>query len=77
MFLQCDCKQRNSNRQSHIARTDAALFLRYLLMTGFIAFFVILGSQTARAADRPDSFADLAERLSPAVVNISTTMVVQ
>ena len=36
-----------------------------------------MGSQTARAADRPDSFADLAERLSPAVVNISTTMVVR
>ncbi len=31
----------------------------------------------ARAADRPDSFADLAERLSPAVVNISTSMVIK
>ena len=34
-----------------------------------------MGSQTARAADQPDSFADLAERLSPAVVNISTMVV--
>ena len=56
---------------------DAALLLRYAIMTGFVAFFVLLGSQSGRAADRPDSFADLAERLSPAVVNISTTMVVR
>ena len=56
---------------------DAALLLRYAIMTGFVALFVVLGSQAGRAADRPDSFADLAERLSPAVVNISTTMVVR
>ncbi len=68
----------NRNSPSVAQRgADTALLLRYLLMTGFIAFFVLLGSQTARAADRPDSFADLAERLSPAVVNISTTMVVR
>ena len=57
--------------------TDTALLFRYALMTGFVMLFVLLGSQAARAADRPDSFADLAERLSPAVVNISTTMVVR
>lgn len=56
---------------------DAPLLLRYAIMTGFVALFVLLGSQAGRAADRPDSFADLAERLSPAVVNISTTMVVR
>ena len=56
---------------------DATLLLRYAIMTGFVALFVVLGSQAGRAADRPDSFADLAERLSPAVVNISTTMVVR
>jgi len=55
---------------------DSAMVLRYALMSFFVALFVILGSQSVRAAERPDSFADLAERLSPAVVNISTTMVV-
>ena len=34
-------------------------------------------SQLANAADRPDSFADLAERLSPSVVNISTATIVE
>lgn len=54
-----------------------ALLLRYAIMTVFVGLFVVLGSQTSSAADRPDSFADLAERLSPAVVNISTTTVVR
>ncbi len=57
-------------------QTGAAMVLRYALITGFMALLVVLSSQIVRAADRPDSFADLAERLSPAVVNISTTMVV-
>ncbi len=54
----------------------AAMVLLQAIMSGFMILFIILGSQSVRAADRPDSFADLAERLSPAVVNISTTMVV-
>lgn len=54
---------------------DAVPRIRYALLAGFIALFVFMGGQTVRA-DRPDSFADLAETLSPAVVNISTTMVV-
>ena len=69
---------RNLTGQSAARRgADATLLLRYAIMTGFVALFVVLGSQAGRAADRPDSFADLAERLSPAVVNISTTMVVR
>ena len=55
---------------------DRALLFRYALMTAFVALFVVLGGQSAASAERPDSFADLAEKLSPAVVNISTTMVV-
>lgn len=55
---------------------DTALLMRYAVMTGFFALLVILGGQRVAAAERPNSFADLAERLSPAVVNISTTMVV-
>ena len=42
--------------------------------TGFLAMlFIFALSLPVSAADRPESFADLAERLSPAVVNISTT----
>ena len=55
---------------------DVAMMLRYALMSGFVMLLAILGSQSVHAADRPDSFADLAEQLSPAVVNISTTTVV-
>ncbi len=36
-----------------------------------------LASASALALETPDSFADLAERLLPSVVNISTTQVVQ
>jgi serine protease Do len=45
---------------------------RLVMATAFFCLF--LASQLA-AADRPESFADLAERLSVAVVNISTTTV--
>ena len=55
---------------------DRVLLFRYALMTAFVALLVVLGGQSAASAERPDSFADLAEKLSPAVVNISTTMVV-
>ena len=55
---------------------DRVFLFRYALMTAFVALFVVLGGQSAASAERPDSFADLAEKLSPAVVNISTTMVV-
>ena len=41
-----------------------------------MAFVTIFVSSTLFAADRPDSFADQVEKLSPAVVNISTTTVV-
>ena len=55
---------------------DKALLVRYALMKAVVALLVVLGGQSAASAERPDSFADLAEKLSPAVVNISTTMVV-
>ncbi|MGP9790422.1 Do family serine endopeptidase [Roseinatronobacter sp. NSM] len=44
----------------------------------FTLVFVLLMSQIAvlAAQDRPESFADLAERVSPAVVNITTTTTV-
>ena len=65
-------------RESIIVRRgmDRVLLFRYAVMTVFVALSVVLGGQSAASAERPDSFADLAEKLSPAVVNISTTMVV-
>ena len=41
-----------------------------------IAFTIVLVSTNLFASERPDSFADQVEKLSPAVVNISTTTVV-
>ena len=40
-------------------------------------FIVMFMPVTVAAGERPDSFADQAEKLSPAVVNISTTTVVR
>ena len=42
----------------------------------FMAFAIIFVSSNLFASERPDSFADQVEKLSPAVVNISTTTVV-
>lgn len=50
------------------------------LIIGILAalmFFLGQALMPLYAADRPDSFADLAEKLSPAVVNISNTMEVR
>ena len=41
-----------------------------------LAFAIIIVSTNLFASERPDSFADQVEKLSPAVVNISTTTVV-
>lgn len=51
---------------------------RWLVMaaSGLLALALILGSIRAEARSAPDSFADLAEKLSPAVVNISTTQTI-
>ena len=46
------------------------------MMMGAALVSMILVMTVTHAMARPDSFADLAERLSPAVVNISTTTVV-
>ncbi|MDP6218268.1 MAG: Do family serine endopeptidase, partial [Alphaproteobacteria bacterium] len=66
-----------------LARTgdvmDAERAMKYFWtssLLGVLALCLAILNSPAQAADRPDSFADLAERLSPAVVNISTSMVV-
>ena len=51
--------------------------LWFMAMLGLVGLCLFVLVSPARAADRPDSFADLAERLSPAVVNISTSTVIK
>ncbi|MFA5120594.1 DegQ family serine endoprotease [Zavarzinia sp.] len=48
----------------------------FVLLVGLLLLAVMMGAQAAHARGAPDSFADLAEKLSPAVVNISTTQIV-
>jgi serine protease Do len=58
------------------SRTARAVSIDWLKLAtlGFIALLVVAMTATlARSQNRPDSFADLAERLRPAVVNISTS----
>ncbi len=54
------------------ATEESAPLLRWML-AGLVALALMLGGAAADARQAPDSFADLAERLLPAVVNISTT----
>jgi serine protease Do len=57
-------------------RKDEASFAR-LVMLAALALVLTLAQATVLAAqNRPDSFADLAERVSPAVVNITTSTTV-
>ena len=42
----------------------------------FVAFLVVNFSIFANAKNAPESFADLAEKLMPSVVNISTTQTI-
>ena len=42
-----------------------------------LAFALIMGAGAAQAKTAPDSFADLAQKLLPSVVNISTTQVIE
>ncbi len=43
----------------------------------FIFFFLVISYNAAQAFSGPDTFADLAEKVSPSVVNISTTGVIE
>ena len=46
-----------------------------LLVSFAVAFTIMFVSFGLSAAQRPDSFADEVEKLSPSVVNISTTTI--
>lgn len=50
---------------------------RLLFVTLFGALALLLQTATADARGAPESFADLAEKVSPAVVNITTTTIVE
>lgn len=50
--------------------------LRMMWMLGISVMFVLMQALGAAARSAPESFADLAERISPAVVNITTTTTV-
>jgi len=47
------------------------------LLGSLVALSLVLIAVQAQARTAPDSFADLAERLLPSVVNISTTQVIK
>jgi serine protease Do len=57
--------------------TSSAQVGKGLLQPVAVALVVILVSTNLVASERPDTFADQVEKLSPAVVNISTTMVMK
>jgi len=72
--------------EHHITRNRAVVKTRaldnrkpfwFVAMFGFAVLCLFVLASPVRAADRPDSFANLAERLSPAVVNISTSTVIK
>jgi serine protease Do len=60
--------------QAIILTRNSILQMRAMWLTA-LAILVLL-AQTLTAQARPESFADLAERISPSVVNITTTTVV-
>lgn len=75
MLMSAARNQRFTNSRNKTHDTNQpAIGLR--LMASAFAVMMVMIMLTSQAFARPDSFADLAERLSPAVVNISTTTVV-
>ena len=56
---------------------SAQRMAKFMMAALFLAAGLMLSLGQSQAADRPDSFADLAEALTPSVVNISTTTVVE
>ncbi|MGB0683947.1 MAG: DegQ family serine endoprotease [Magnetovibrionaceae bacterium] len=66
------------SRAKAVSNEDTAFSQSLLWLAGLaIALAVFLAANAAHARSAPDSFADLAERLLPSVVNISTTQTVQ
>jgi len=66
-----------SSRAVAISRTSDARGIRLTLIALFAILALLVAPLTAFARTTPGSFADLSERLSPAVVNISTAQKVE
>ena len=62
--------------QAFSIRRDAATPLRLFWLTALSMVLIVSQSLMAQARGVPESFADLAERISPAVVNITTSTTV-
>ena len=65
--MDADQRGKNTMTQQLIAKT---------LMVAVFGYLLVEGSSAAYASSTPESFADIAEKLTPTVVNISTTQVV-
>lgn len=66
-----------SSRSKVLARVaDRTPLIRALWIAGLAALLTLGALQLAHARSAPDSFADLAEKALPAVVNISTTQTI-
>jgi len=73
------------NHLNHIAPEGMLTFrvshqisrVKYMMAGSLVIFAILFSFGQAQAADRPDSFADLAEALTPSVVNISTTTMIE
>lgn len=75
MLMSAARNQRFTNSRNTTHDTNQPTIGLRLMASAFAVMMVMI-MLTSQAFARPDSFADLAERLSPAVVNISTTTVV-
>ena len=74
-----DLERREVRHRAAPAQVARARPVSPLLIAGsvMLALAVILYAFSARAQDRPASFADLAQRLQPAVVNVASTQAAQ
>lgn len=61
---------------SHSSQRDTRTQLNWALAMGLSVALLLLQTLSAAARGAPESFADLAEKISPAVVNITTTTTV-
>jgi serine protease Do len=68
---------RTNRARAVVAEKHSGQTTKFWFLTALAVLIVFSFMSVANARGAPDSFADLAERLLPAVVNISTTQVVQ
>lgn len=71
------CPRNVKNNRARAAAAPADLRLPALILAVLTAIALLLHTAAAQAREMPNSFSDLAEKLLPAVVNISTTQTVK